>query len=1051
MEKKDDFHREYGLLSGFLNRILNRFRIIAVLELSLLICSSILLVVLGSLFTIKFKETIPYLSLTYSIISILFILLVLVFGFKKIFFKASLEDVALKLEKKFPEFRDDITNSILLFKERKRLSGQISEGLIYAQIRKVLKGVSFIKPSDVVSFKILLRPIKLSLPLFLTFAFVLLFNPNLLNHSLALILNPLSDLPKKEVSIFIDPDKKTILRGTPLTINAILEGKRYDGERAILIIHPENDEDVSVPMEHEGDGRFKFHFTKVKNSFKFHVSYGKSLSPSGNITVADPPELKNIRLTLIHPEYTGLSSEIKEGGDIDALKGTLAQLEAKASKDVIEGTILFLKGNRSPLNIKGEKLLGSFIIASSDFYTIRLKDEMGFENPYPAKYQIRLIPDKYPEVEIIYPTENIEVMGNEVIPIIYRVKEDFGLKELRINYRIGSKEKLINLGERSNSRSIETEVYNWDLSTLNLISGDNIIFRIEALDNDSVSGPKLGYSKSITLLVKDVRERFSKSGDEAQRIADQILDLLADHLEEIKDRDELSKKMGEIIKSLDKSLENMSVRMDSFDLEGLRRNLNSLKERIHLETHERITQELERLSLFSEEIAKKSKMKEVETLSREVRNLQRRLVDSIKDLKERFTEEELRHVMKELEKIEDLLRSVIEALGKIAPSLPDEFINIAELGGIDFQDLFKDLEEIKKRLMAKDMSGALEISQRLLQILSEMMAALARAGTGAIQAPLERLQGEMSRQAGELERIISEQRDILSNTEGIEREIRKGQEDEVENILSKIRSKIEDILKGLGKGFSNEHFEDFINKSKRLLSKENIESFSDILKEFEKLSSSNENILREIREIIKELNLLKTESISTENRKRLSNLSQRENDLKERTEALRERLEILSQLFAGMDIDFLDDLRHASESMAEASRMLSKEAPHSAIPPEQEAIRRLSKSRQSIDRMVQQMAMQMQSMRGGYPLAYDPRPGWYYGPWAPMPTLPQPELMRPMQKGYTGIDREEFELPSKDAYKAPKIFREKAMESLKEGMPTEYRKEVEKYFKGLTE
>jgi len=45
-----------------------------------------------------------------------------------------------------------------------------------------------------------------------------------------------------------------------------------------------------------------------------------------------------------------------------------------------------------------------------------------------------------------------------------------------------------------------------------------------------------------------------------------------------------------------------------------------------------------------------------------------------------------------------------------------------------------------------------------------------------------------------------------------------------------------------------------------------------------------------------------------------------------------------------------------------------------------------------------------------------------------MPTLPQPEVKRP-QRELTGIDREEFEPPSKDAYQVPKMFREKVLES----------------------
>ena len=111
----------------------------------------------------------------------------------------------------------------------------------------------------------------------------------------------------------------------------------------------------------------------------------------------------------------------------------------------------------------------------------------------------------------------------------------------------------------------------------------------------------------------------------------------------------------------------------------------------------------------------------------------------------------------------------------------------------------------------------------------------------------------------------------------------------------------------------------------------------------------------------------------------------------------------------------------------------------------------MTRSQQAMQQMAQQMAMRMQAARWGYHLVYDPRPGWYYGPWIPMPTLPQPEMRRPREKGFTGIDREEFDPPSKDAYQVPKMFREKVSEALKEGIPSQYRREVEKYFRGLSE
>ena len=100
-----------------------------------------------------------------------------------------------------------------------------------------------------------------------------------------------------------------------------------------------------------------------------------------------------------------------------------------------------------------------------------------------------------------------------------------------------------------------------------------------------------------------------------------------------------------------------------------------------------------------------------------------------------------------------------------------------------------------------------------------------------------------------------------------------------------------------------------------------------------------------------------------------------------------------------------------------------------------------------MQQMAQQMAQRMRASQWGY----NPRANWYYGPLAPMPTLPQPEVNRPLERGYTGLDREEFDPPAQDAYKAPRMLREKVMEALKGDIPAEYRREVETYFRELTQ
>ena len=948
---------------------------------------------------------------------------------------------------------DDVTNSLLLFDQVKRGPGSehISEGLIVAQIRRTASQVCSIKPWQVVSFKKALRHLRLLVPLILTLFAVLILDPHFLNRSLALIVHPLSSLPVREAFISVEPRGSIVSRGSPVLITAQVKGSGQD--RLKLAVWPEDREAMHLDMESEGNGRFTYRMVSAQFSFQYQAYHTRSTSPVYNMLVVAPPEVGKLKLTLIPPDYSHLPKEVRADGNIEALRGTLANIEVQATKGVREGKIVLDQGNELLLDVKNDRLRGSLLVLNPGTYSIKMKDDLGFENPNPAQYQIRLVPDKYPEAEIIRPAQDLEISGDEVIPILYTAKDDFGVTAVRLSYQMGGTERIINLKSPNGSRFVGPEIFKWELGSLSLTAGDRVVYHLEVWDNDSVSGPKQGYSRTFTLSVRDDRTRAANEGEEAQRVADALLDLLADQLEASKDKETLAKRMEEMVKGLDRNLNKMKDRVERFDLEALRRNLLSLKERIFEEPKERVTQEMERLALLAEDIAKRARMNELEALAREMRNRQRRLVDFMKEFKGPLTPEGLKAAMKELEKLRELLSSVMEALGKMATRLPDEFINSQELSGLDFQDLFKDLEEIAKKLMAGDLSGAMEAAQRLLQALTEMMAALGRAGAMAGMSPFDRLQAEMSGQAGELEKVLADQKEILRETERVDKETKRRIEEETEKRLNQSLPQSKVALEDLRRLLQAEQ-SDLIEELEKFLKESKLERFSQLAEELEKELSGKEEVqrlIRDLRERIESLTPNSNEVMSPENREKFPGLSSRQENLRKRTEGLREKLEMLAQLFPGMDTEILNDLKDAAGSMDRASGKLRAEDTPGAIPPEQEAIRRLMRSQQAMQQMAQQMAMRMQAARWGYPLAYDPRPGWYYGPWVPMPTLPQPELNRPRERGYTGLDREEFDPPSKDAYQAPKIFREKVLESLKEGIPSQYKREVERYFRGLTE
>ena len=208
-----------------------------------------------------------------------------------------------------------------------------------------------------------------------------------------------------------------------------------------------------------------------------------------------------------------------------------------------------------------------------------MKDDLGFENSNPVQYPIRLIPDQYPEAEIVSPGQDLEISGGETLPIVYTGKDDFGITSVKLSYQARRKQESIHLRNGDGERSVGPETFKWDLGSLGLAPGDRMSYRIEIWDNDSISGPKKGTSQTYMLSVRDDRAQAAREGEEAQQIADALLDLLADHLEELKDRKSLAKGMDDVLKQVNSNLDRMKDRMDRFEFEALKRNLLSLKNR----------------------------------------------------------------------------------------------------------------------------------------------------------------------------------------------------------------------------------------------------------------------------------------------------------------------------------------------------------------------------------------------------------------------------------------------------------------------------------------
>jgi soluble cytochrome b562 len=581
-----------------------------------------------------------------------------------------------------------------------------------------------------------------------------------------------------------------------------------------------------------------------------------------------------------------------------------------------------------------------------------------------------------------------------------------------------------------------------------------------------------------------------------------MVDLLADHLERPSPGEKLTappendKRFEQNLADALKRTEDLmrqteKDRMSDFatwsDLEALKRNLEYTQNELlkkqeqaattedKLKAHDQIAGELERMSLLSEDIGKRMKAQELASTAQDLTRNQERLMDALAKLQS--GDKNLDAIMKQISDLANTLQSLQQALSQLAQQMPDDFMNAENMQGLGFDDMFKALEEIRKKLQEGDVEGARQLARELFNQMAQMVAALQNAQRSTMASGMGRMQGEMQRQSSELQEIAREQQEILMKTEGMNNAALTERDAALKNKLDRFLEKaiaelgqltdlfperegpddpnlltnlddatMNSLLKNLIAKLTNKDFPGYKEGdgwTRKELGKKRSRAQEARAQRAEK---SLDNIKSELESMLNQPG----QALTDADKRSLRDLANRQDMLKERTNELHEKLESLFQLFPQLDPKIVQNIGEAGSSMGGAHERLGQLDSRGAVPPERTALDRLSQSQQQMQSAMQQMAQRGQI--GNMPMTRLFRQGRFlpYGSMMPLPGMPQfPDFN--IENGFSGLDTEKFRLPGKDEYKAPRNFREEILESLKHGVPPQMKEQIERYFKNLSE
>jgi hypothetical protein len=248
-------------------------------------------------------------------------------------------------------------------------------------------------------------------------------------------------IPKEKIvarSILVKPGDTTIRRNQDVPIHATVQG--FTAQSAEVYVRFGDSKTFErAPMKASPSGEFEFTLYALREPLSYYVMSQGSKSAEHRIYVADVPRVEKMRLTYNYPSWTGLAPETDESyRDIQAVAGTKVSVEVQTSAPLDDPT-LNVNGASSGLNREGNWSRGTLELTKAGTYRIhaRVGDELV---PLTDEYQISLIEDQKPTIEIAKPGRDWQASSIEEVPVRVRAKDDFRVQNVELHYSVNGGE-----------------------------------------------------------------------------------------------------------------------------------------------------------------------------------------------------------------------------------------------------------------------------------------------------------------------------------------------------------------------------------------------------------------------------------------------------------------------------------------------------------------------------------------------------------------------------------------------------------------------------------
>lgn len=652
-------------------------------------------------------------------------------------------EIAASIGSTFPEIHDRLVNGLQLFDERNR--GFYSSQLVDAALGDLYNTVAPLKFDSVVTYGASRRVAGvLGSSSIIALILVFLFPASFAGSAYRLWSYSATFAAPRPFIFIVEPGDKEVVKGSSLAVTVRIQGEQQS--QVTLVSRREGEEvEESHTLDRLPDSTFRYEFVALKSTTSYAFAAGSMQSPTYRLTVVDRPVAKMLRVSLRFPPYSALSLKQLDDnvGDIIALKGTRASFSVEANKKLLRAQLVFSDSAVLSLRVEGTKASGDVALMKERSYCIALFDSDGLSNADPIQYSIRLQQDAYPTVAVLVPGTNLDVTDKTVLPMLFKISDDYGFSHLRLAYRLvqsrygklPDEPTYISISLPKGAATEALIPFSWSIEGLNLVPEDAVQYYVEVLDNDVVSGPKSGVSDNYMLRYPSIEEVFA----DADREHNHAIEMTQ---EAMKQAEEAKRTLEELKQDLKKEQQKADWQ-DQKKTEELIKKYEDLRKTMEeaSKTVDRVMNQLQNNRLLSQETVEK--YQELQQLLQQMNSPE--LAEAMKRLQqamEQLSTEQMKQALQQFTFSEENFRKSIERTLNLLKRIQieqklDEMITRADAMAQQQEQLQRETERT-----AKERQGALPDLAEKQRDLSKDAASL-KQELSDLKNKMEEFPGEM--------------------------------------------------------------------------------------------------------------------------------------------------------------------------------------------------------------------------------------------------------------------------------------------------------------------